>query len=181
MRKDVHNICERCLTFKLAKPKVSPHGLYTPLPIPIASWIDISMDFILGLPRSKGGKDYIFVVVDCFSKMAHFIPCHKSDDASHVVYLFFRDVVRLHGLPRTISLRDWEDWIPHFEFAYNRVFNSNISYSPFELTYGFNPLPILDLFPLPILPNCVNDEGIFKAQFIKKLHDKAQLHIEKKG
>ncbi|RDY05951.1 Tf2-9, partial [Mucuna pruriens] len=86
MRRDVHKICERYLTCKVAKSRVSPHGLYTPLLIPTSPWIDIFMDFVLGLPRSKRGRDSIFVVVDKFSKMDHFIPCNKSVDASHDIF-----------------------------------------------------------------------------------------------
>ncbi|RDX69770.1 hypothetical protein CR513_51072, partial [Mucuna pruriens] len=62
-----------------------------------------------------------------------------------------------------------------------KVFNTTTSYLPFELAYSFNPLSSLYLFPLPVVPNCANDEGLSKAQFVQNFHDKARLHMEKKG
>ncbi|KAH9780700.1 hypothetical protein KPL71_008176 [Citrus sinensis] len=102
MKRDVERICEKCITCKHAKSRVLPHG------------VDISMDFVLSLPRSKRGNDSVFVVVDRFSKMAHFIPCHKTDDATNIANLFFKEIVRLHGVPRSIvSYRDAK-FLSHF-------------------------------------------------------------------
>jgi hypothetical protein len=102
MKRDVERICEKCITCKHAKSKLKPHGLYTPLTIPSEPWTDNSMDFVLDLPRTKRGRDSVFMAVDRFSKMAHFIACHKTDGASHIADLFFKEIVRLHGMPRTI-------------------------------------------------------------------------------
>jgi hypothetical protein len=103
----VERYVSRCTTCNKAKSRLNPHGLYMPLPVPSVPWLNIFMNFVLGLPRTKRGRDNIFVVVDRFSKMADFIPCHKSDNASHIADLFFAKIVRLYGVPNTIvSYRD---------------------------------------------------------------------------
>ncbi|KAK1609780.1 hypothetical protein QYE76_033453 [Lolium multiflorum] len=235
MRRDVDRYVRRCITCNKSKSKLKPHGLYTPLPAPTTPWEDISMDFVLGLPRTKRGHDSIFVVVDRFSKMSHFIACHKSDDASHIANLFFREIVRLHGVPKTIvsdrdvkfmsyfwktlwrklgtkllfsttchpqtdgqtevvnrtlsqllrsmikkNLKEWEECLPHVEFAYNRAVHSTTELCPFEVVYGFKPITPLDLLPLPIHER-VNMEASKRADYVKKIHEKTKELIEKKG
>ncbi|KAK1631385.1 hypothetical protein QYE76_005700 [Lolium multiflorum] len=167
--------------------------------------------------------------------MSHFIACHKSDDASHIANLFFREIVRLHGVPKTIvsdrdvkfmsyfwktlwrklgtkllfsttchpqtdgqtevvnrtlsqllrsmikkNLKEWEECLPHVEFAYNRAVHSTTELCPFEVVYGFKPITPLDLLPLPIHER-VNMEASKRADFVKKIHVKTKELIEKKG
>jgi hypothetical protein len=114
MRRDVERYVSRCTTCNKAKSQLNLYGLYMPLPIPSVPWEGISMDTVLGLPRTKRGRDDIFVLVDRFSKMAHFIPCHKSDNASHVADLFFTEIIRLHGVPNTIILDRDAKFLSHF-------------------------------------------------------------------
>jgi hypothetical protein len=114
MHHDVKCLVARYTTSQKAKSRLSNHGLYMPLPVPTFPWLVISMDFVLGLPRTKKGRDSIFVVVDRFSKMAHFIPCHKTDDASSVAELFFWEIIRLHGILNTIVSDRDPKFLSHF-------------------------------------------------------------------
>jgi hypothetical protein len=114
MRHDVERYMSRCTTCNKVKSRLNPHSLYMPLPIPSVPWKEIFLDSILGLPRTKMGRDNIFVVVDSFSKMAHFIPCYKSDNASHVANLFFFEIVHLHGVLNTIVSDRYAKFISHF-------------------------------------------------------------------
>ena len=64
--------CDICRRVKASH--LRPAGTLQPLNIPEWKWEDISMDFIVGLPRTQKGYDSIWVVVDRLTKSAHFLP-----------------------------------------------------------------------------------------------------------
>ncbi|KAK1412797.1 hypothetical protein QVD17_34310 [Tagetes erecta] len=102
MKRDVREFVQNCLTCQQHKYEaLSPAGLLQPLPIPNQIWEDISLDFIVGLPPSNR-FDTIFVVVDRLSKYAHFLPLAHPFTAKSVAALFCKEIVRLHGYPRSI-------------------------------------------------------------------------------
>ena len=57
---------------------------------------------MLGLPQTQRGSDSIFMVVDCFFKMTHFISGKRITNVSHKTLLFFWEVYPIHGLPFSI-------------------------------------------------------------------------------
>jgi transposase InsO family protein len=112
-----------------AKGKRQNNGLYQPFPIPERPWDAISMDFMLGLPRMQRGCDSIFLGVDRFSKMAHFIPFQKTSDETHVANLFFKEFVRLHDLPRSIVSDRDTNFVGHFWRTMWKKLGMNMSFS----------------------------------------------------
>jgi len=75
--------------------------------------------------------------------------------------------------------KSWDEYLPHIEFAYNRVVHKTTNISPFEIVYGFNLLTPLDLLPLPNPQEFSHKEGVTKAKFVKKMHERIKNQIQK--
>ncbi|GKA63783.1 ty3-gypsy retrotransposon protein [Tanacetum coccineum] len=139
-------------------------GLMQPLPIPERIWSDISMDFIVGLPKSQG-KTVIFVVVDELSKYAHFVAMSHPYTASSVAQAFLDSILKLElkmstayhpqtdGQTEVVNTclecylrcmtgerpKEWVQWLPLAEYWYNTNKHSSISVPPYEAVYGQTP------------------------------------------
>lgn len=102
MQKQVARFVRGCVLCSTSKPSNKKLGLYMPLPVPSKPLESISMDFVGGFPMSCRGHDYLFVVVDYFSKMCVVILCKKTIFGREVIELSFGHVWVHFGLPSFI-------------------------------------------------------------------------------
>ncbi|KAJ3696419.1 hypothetical protein LUZ61_000124 [Rhynchospora tenuis] len=107
MKQSIHDFITSCHTCQLNKGEHLHYpGLLQPLPIPQDAWQSVGLDFITGLPKSKG-RDVILVFIDRLTKYGHFIPLTHPYHASDVAQVFLDNIYKLHGLPQNlVSDRD---------------------------------------------------------------------------
>ncbi|GJW85972.1 RNA-directed DNA polymerase [Tanacetum coccineum] len=211
MERDVKRFVEKCRVCRIAKTRSTNAGLYQPLLVPVAPWVDVSLDFVLGLPRTQRNKDSIMVVVDQFSKMAHFIPCNKTLDASQVARLFLqeRTLWRKMGTqlqfssshhPQTdgqteVVNRSLENLLQSLVGENPRQWDLVLPQAEFAYnrsknrTTGKTPFEVVTganpITPLDLTPLLtvvhVSSEGEEHAKQVQQLHEHIRAHIEKQN
>ena len=106
MRKDREQYLRNCHVCKRAKSAQDTYnGLFQPLPVPEKPWVDLTIDFVVGLPRSQG-YNAILMVVDRLLKKRHYIPCTEQNDGTNeeaTATMFLRFVWCYHGLPISLT------------------------------------------------------------------------------
>lgn len=103
MKRAVAEFVSKCLTCQKVKSEHKrPQGKIQPLDIPTWKWDSISMDFVVALPRSRGGNNTIWVIVDRLTKTARFIPMKDTWSMEALAKAYVKNVIRLHGVPTSI-------------------------------------------------------------------------------
>ncbi|KAI3503855.1 hypothetical protein L1887_32310 [Cichorium endivia] len=103
IKRDVATYVAGCLTCSRVKTEhQKPYGSLQPLPIPVAKWDDITMDFITKLPRTSKGNDTIWVIVDRFTKSAHFLAMRETWSMERMAKEYVYEIVKRHGVSLTI-------------------------------------------------------------------------------
>jgi hypothetical protein len=102
MKKYIHTFVVECDTCQHNKGEIvkSP-GTLQPLSIPPTIWIDISMDFIVGLPKSRN-KLVMMVVMDCISEYAHLYSLQHPFTTSIMAQIFMDNIFKIHGMPHSL-------------------------------------------------------------------------------
>ena len=103
MKREIVDFVAKCLECQRVKAEHRhPTELLKPLPIPEWKWEVVTMDFIMGFPRTNKQHDVIMVVVDKLTKASHFIPMNTTHKKANVTDIYMKEVACLHGVPKTI-------------------------------------------------------------------------------
>jgi hypothetical protein len=130
MRRDIaHYVacCDTCSRVKIEHQK--PVGLLKPLEIPVWKWEDISMDFVVGHPRTPKGNDSVWVVVDRLTKVAHFVPVKTRYATEKLAELYVEHILRLHGAPKSIVFDRGPQFVAKFWKSSHNLLGTTLSYS----------------------------------------------------
>jgi transposase InsO family protein len=87
------------------------------------------MDFIMGLPRTKSGYDSIWVVVDCLTKVAHFIPVKTTYTSAKLSDIYMKRIVCLHGVPKSIVSDRGTQFTSHFWKQLHETLGTRLEFS----------------------------------------------------
>ncbi|KAL8089701.1 hypothetical protein AgCh_039255 [Apium graveolens] len=135
MKKEIAEWVSKCYTCQRVKAEHQrPNGLLQPLESPEWKWEHITMDFIVGLPRTRANHDAIWVIVDRLTKSAHFLPINKRFSLDKLVHMYLKEIVVRHGVPVSIvsdrdprfNLRFWKS----FQECLGTRLNMSTAYHP---------------------------------------------------
>ncbi|GJS89605.1 putative reverse transcriptase domain-containing protein [Tanacetum coccineum] len=123
----------KCLTCSRVKAECQkPSGLLVQPEIPMWKWERITMDFITKLPKTSNGHDTIWVIVDCLTKSAHFIPTRETDGMETLTRLYIKEIVSQHRVPISIiSDRD-----SHFTSRFRQSLQSALAAGNWQRSYA---------------------------------------------
>jgi hypothetical protein len=120
-------LCDNCQRVKAERQR--PVGLLQPLKIPQWKWEETSMDFIVGLPTTQFGYDSIWVIVDHFSKVVHFIPVKTTYKGAKLAELYIARIVCLHGVPKKIVSDRGTQFMSRFWKKVHEAMDTRLNFS----------------------------------------------------
>jgi ribonuclease HI len=130
MRRDIAHYMAYCDTCSRVKIEHQKHaGWLKPLEIPVWKWEDISMDFVVGLPRTPRENDSIWVIVDRLTKVAHFVPVKTQYQTERLAELYVEHILRLHRAPKSIVSDRGPQFVAKSWRSSHKLMGTTLSYS----------------------------------------------------